>query len=119
MPAPASFETPNAVMRTYASPEHTGTALAVWRAEMAPGAAGPDHVVDVEQILVVIEGRLDAEVGDETHALAAGDSLVLPAGVRRRLHTAGDAPVAFLACSPGGAIATAAGRDPVTIPWAR
>lgn len=36
------------------------------RPEMAPGAAGPSHIVDVEQVVVVLEGTL----GDD-HLVAA------------------------------------------------
>ena len=115
---PATFETPNAVMQTYASPALTGSPLAVWRTEMAPGAAGPLHSASTEQVLVMLEGELGVAVAGRTQTLRAGESIVLEAGVERRLHNAGAGGVAFLACSPPAATATVPGREAVPIPWA-
>jgi quercetin dioxygenase-like cupin family protein len=116
---PTEFETPNAVMRTYASPSLTGSPLSVWRAEMAPGAAGPEHAASAEQVIVVLAGELTAAVAQRSSVLAAGDSLVIAAGVQRRLSNAGPAPVAFMACSPPAPTATRPGGSPEPIPWAR
>jgi quercetin dioxygenase-like cupin family protein len=115
---PAEFATPNAVMRTYASPSLTGSPLAVWRAEMQPGAAGPLHAASGEQVLVVLDGELTAAVGGRAAVLAAGDSIAIPAGAERRLSNAGKAPVAFLACSTPEPTATVGGGEPQPIPWA-
>jgi quercetin dioxygenase-like cupin family protein len=115
---PAEFATPNAVMRTYASPSLTGSPLAVWRAEMAPGAAGPLHAASAEQVIVVLEGELEASVRGRTTVLGTGDSIVVPADAERRLANAGTAPVAFLACSPPAPTATRGGGAPEPIPWA-
>jgi quercetin dioxygenase-like cupin family protein len=115
---PTEFETPNAVMRTYASPSLTGSPLAVWRAEMAPGSAGPEHAASAEQVIVVLDGELTASVDQRSSVLAAGESLVVEAGVQRRLSNAGTTPVAFLACSPPAPTATRPGGSPEPIPWA-
>ena len=115
---PAEFATPNAVMRTYASPSLTGSPLAVWRAEMAPGAAGPLHSASAEQVIVVLEGELTASVSGRTTVLGAGDSVVVPADAERRLANAGAAPVGFLVCSPPAPTATRGGGEPEPIPWA-
>jgi quercetin dioxygenase-like cupin family protein len=115
---PTTFETPNAVMHTYASPALTGSPLAVWRTEMAPGAAGPLHSASTEQVLVVLEGELGVSVAGRAQALRPGEAIVLQAGAERRLHNAGAGSVAFLACAPPAATATVPGREPVPIPWA-
>lgn len=73
-------ETPNAVMTTFASPTLGGAERAVWRVDMRPGATGPVHVFDVEQVWVVIDGAAGVEIGEEAHALAEGDTAVIPAG---------------------------------------
>lgn len=113
------IETPNALMRTYASPSAGGAGLAVWRTDMAPGASGPLHRVGTEQVVVVLEGRLGAEVDGAAHVLEAGDAIVLDAGCQRRLSNPGDAPVVTLAVSRPGATATVGDAEPVPIPWAR
>ncbi len=112
-------ETPAATMRTYASPTTAQPApLAVWRTEMKPGSAGPVHTVDVDQVVVVVDGTLVAHLGGQEEELPAGDSVLLPAGVARRL-VAGSSGVVTLTTSMPGATATAGDADPVPVPWTR
>ncbi len=111
-------ETPNAVMYTYASRHVTGSELAVWRVEMEPGAAGPVHAVDVEQILVVLEGVLELDVDGTTTDLGPHGSKVLPADVQRRLTNNSPGSAVAIVCSRSGARASTAERRNVTIPWA-
>ncbi|MFI8080529.1 cupin domain-containing protein [Kitasatospora sp. NPDC086009] len=101
-------ETPNAAMTTLASPTQGGSAVAMWRVEMAAGGQGPLHVFDVEQVWTVLTGALSVELGEDAFALAAGDTAVLPAGVARRI-SAGEAVTALVA-APGGARVSVAGR---------
>lgn len=106
-------ETPNAVMRRY-----PGTALAVWRTEMAPGASGPHHVVDVEQVVVVLAGRLEATLDGDVRILGPGDAATLPAGSVRQMANPHDAPlITVTAAAPGGR-AQVGDAAPVPIPWA-
>ncbi len=84
--------TPNATMTTLASPTLGATAgLSVWRVEMAAGSAGPPHVVDTEQVWTVVDGTLQVEAGGAAHTVAAGDTVVLPAGAERRVRAPGPA----------------------------
>jgi quercetin dioxygenase-like cupin family protein len=105
-------ETPNATMRRYRA-----GALALWRTEMAASAAGPEHVVDVEQTVVVIAGRLAVTVNGVDYDLGAGDALGLPAGAVRRVCNACDEVVVALWSSLPGAHARVGDGDPVLIPW--
>jgi quercetin dioxygenase-like cupin family protein len=112
-------ETPAATMRTYASPTTARRApFAVWRTEMKPGSAGPVHTVDVDQVVVVVDGTLVAHVGGQAEEVPPGDSVLLPAGIARRL-VAGSSGVVTLTTSTPGAMATAVGAVPVPVPWAR
>ncbi|MFJ9947744.1 cupin domain-containing protein [Kitasatospora sp. NPDC091207] len=95
-------------MTTLASPGQGGSALAMWRVDMASGGQGPLHVFDVEQVWTVLTGALTVELGGETFALAAGDTAVLPAGLTRRI-SAGAAVTALVA-APGGARVSVVGR---------
>jgi len=94
-------ETPNAVMTTLASPTQGGTANSLWRVAMKEGGQGPLHVFDVEQIWAVLSGSATIELGDETFAVADGDTVVLPAGVARRITAEGAFEAVVTA--PGGA----------------
>jgi quercetin dioxygenase-like cupin family protein len=111
--------TPAATMRTYASPTTALPApVAVWRTEMAPGSAGPVHSVDVDQVVVVVEGVLVAELDGAQEEIATGDSVLLAAGAERRL-VAGHGGVVTLTSSVPGGTARAGGAEPVPVPWAR
>ena len=115
--APA-VTTPNAVMRTYASPATNGAAVAVWRTEMAGGAQGPRHVVSEDQVLVVLEGEASVDLDGQTMVLGSGDSVLLPRGVERVVASRGR-PLTMLTCGVPAASATVDGGEPVAIPWTR
>lgn len=117
-PVPRRHETPNAVMHTYASRSLTGTDLAVWSVEMDPGASGPVHTVDGEQILVVIDGELQLNLGGQTRTLRRGMSAVLPAGEERQLVNLAGSPAVTLVSSRSGVRASTAQQDGVPLPWA-
>ncbi|MFI9363494.1 cupin domain-containing protein [Kitasatospora sp. NPDC053057] len=82
------IETPNAVMTTLASPTQGATALAQWRVEMPADRQGPLHAMDTEQIWTLLTGSATVSLAGETLTVGAGDTLVLPADVPRRLATA-------------------------------
>ncbi len=115
---PQRHETPNAVMYTYASRHLTGSELAVWRVEMEPGAAGPAHAVDTEQVLVVLQGRLQLDVDGTTTELGPDGSKVLPANAQRQLTNGSPGSTVAIVCSRSGARASTAERTDVKIPWA-
>jgi quercetin dioxygenase-like cupin family protein len=73
--------------------------------------------VDTDQVVVVVRGRLSAEVDGHSCQVPAGDSLVLPAGAQRRL-TADDDVVTLTASTPAATARVGQG-DPVPVPWTR
>ncbi|GAA1267012.1 hypothetical protein GCM10009677_19270 [Sphaerisporangium rubeum] len=95
-------ETPNAVMTTFASPAQGGAGIAVWRVDMAAGQAGPPHAFDVEQVWTVLDGGATVELGDETSEVAAGDTVVMAAGVPRRVRSGTGGLSAVVAAPAGG-----------------
>ena len=78
-------ETPNAVMTTLASPTLGGSAQSLWQVRMAPGQAGPLHLMDREQVWNVLDGGATVELAGREYLLTAGDTVVLPAGAGRRV----------------------------------
>ncbi|WP_406198129.1 cupin domain-containing protein [Kitasatospora sp. NBC_01560] len=96
-------ETPNAVMTTFASPAQGGTGLAMWRVEMGAGKQGPLHVFDVEQIWTVLGGGATVELGADELAVGAGDTVIMPAGVARRITTGTAGGFTAVVAAPGGA----------------
>ena len=112
--------TPNAVMTTCASPTQGGSGIAVWRVDMSPGATGPLHAFDVEQVWTVLDGGATVTLADGDGAevgVAPGDTLVLLADVLRRITA--DPAIGFraLVAAPAGARATVPGGEPVVPAW--
>lgn len=109
--------TPNGTMTTFASPTQGGAVQALWQVEMPPGAVGPLHVMDGEQVWTVLGGGAHVDVGGGREELRAGDTLVLPAGVPRRIHADHDGGLTAVVTGRGGAVASGPDRDPVVPGW--
>ncbi|HEY3691413.1 MAG TPA: cupin domain-containing protein [Pseudonocardiaceae bacterium] len=109
--------TPNAVMITHASPTQGGTALAVWSVEMAPGAAGPRHSFDVEQVWTLLAGAASIELDGEALAVGAGDAIVMPAGVLRQVQADPLAGFTAVVAASAGARASTSEGEPVLPAW--
>ncbi|MBV8601324.1 MAG: cupin domain-containing protein [Candidatus Eremiobacteraeota bacterium] len=71
--------------------ERTQTAMMTLKPGEASGPLENDHPQS-EQVVLLLEGRLLAEVGDERSSLEAGDVVTIPAKVAHRLTNDGDIP---------------------------
>lgn len=102
-------DTSNGVMTTSASPTLGGTSgLSLWWVEMAPGASGPLHAFDAEQLWSVVAGSATVTVDGTVLELSAGDTLVLPAGAPRQVRARSELHVAV--CGAGTAVASVPGE---------
>ncbi|RZJ44383.1 MAG: cupin domain-containing protein [Brevundimonas sp.] len=111
-------ETPNAVMTTLASPTLGGSALALWRVEMTPGAVGPEHRFDVEQIWTLVAGAGDVVIEGLSQAVGPGDTVVLRAGELRQVRADAVTGLQAFVVAPGQARAILAdGTDRGVPPW--
>jgi quercetin dioxygenase-like cupin family protein len=110
-------ETPNAVMTTLASPSQGGAGQAVWRVDMRPGQAGPRHSMDTEQVWTVLDGSASIDADGEQITVGAGDTLILPAGLPRRISADPAAGLAAIVAAPAGGRAHTADAAPVAPPW--
>lgn len=111
-------ETPNAVMTTFASPtQGASQELSLWQVDMRAGQAGPEHVFDSEQVWHVLDGTVEFNVDGQSATLAAGDSLVLPAGVCRQVTAVTQARM--VVCGHGHAVVSVPGEASSrgTPPW--
>jgi quercetin dioxygenase-like cupin family protein len=77
------------------SAEGTAAAATVWM-ELAPGAALPEHTDSAEELLLVVDGEVEASVGDERATLRAMELAVVPALVPHGLQNVSDRPAKIL-----------------------
>jgi quercetin dioxygenase-like cupin family protein len=112
--------TPNAVMTTLASPTQGDTdALSMWRVTMDAGQTGPVHTFDVEQVWHLLDGAATITLGDDDMHVLPGDTVVMAAGMLRRIATTLGA--VFVVCGKSAGQATPMADDgegrPVSPAW--
>lgn len=95
-------QAPSGLVTTLASPAQGGAGLAVWRMDITPGAAGPVHAYDTEQVWTVIGGRATVELDGGTVTVGPGDTLVIPAGATRQMTADPQAGVSAISITPAG-----------------
>ncbi len=62
-----------------------------------PGAGAPLHLHAVEEVLTILAGRAEVQVGEEKAIAGPGCSIVVPAGARHGFINVGDGPLHVLA----------------------
>src|SRR5438093_988023 len=77
------------------SADGTAALATVWM-EIAPGAVLPEHTDSAEELLLVVEGEVEASVGGETATLQKLELAVVPALVPHGLRNLGDRPARVL-----------------------
>lgn len=82
------------------SAEGTSALATVWM-EVAPGGALPEHTDSAEEILLVVDGEVEAFVGDETKTLHARELAVVPALAPHGLRNVTDRPANVLGVFAG------------------
>jgi quercetin dioxygenase-like cupin family protein len=119
-PEPAhTTATPNATMTRLATPTLGSRTLSTWRVEMEAGATGPTHTVDREQVWTLTTGTLTfTTTGEGEGALVtAGQTVVVPAGLERRVQAGDRGARAHVAMPSDGRVSTPE-QGPHPLPWA-
>jgi mannose-6-phosphate isomerase-like protein (cupin superfamily) len=116
-PAP-THDLGGARFTSLATPTRGSLDTAVWQVEILPGTPATPHSLTREEVFVVLEGRASVRIDGTAEAAAAGDAIVVPAGVDFELSNAGEEPLRLVCCLPVGGQATMAGGVPFTPPWA-
>jgi len=112
------FTLPGVTFIGLASPSRGAKENAVWRLIMAPGVAPLPHRLTREEIFVATAGTAVATLAGEVHTLAAGDSIVVPAGIDFSLATPGGEGFEAVVILPVGGQAMIGDEAPFTPPWA-
>ena len=101
-----------------ATPTRGTVDTAVWTVEIEPGTPATPHSLTREEVFVVLEGIAAVRIGGDEEVAAAGDAIVVPAGVDFELTNAGDAPMRLVCCFPVGGQARLGDGSTFTPPWA-
>lgn len=113
-------ETPNGNAALALATASRGTAeVSVIRQRQKPSGFNPPHTHDREEVLVLLEGRLDVTMNDATHTLSAGDAIIIPAHTPHHLRNAGPTNAEWLLVAPAGYRFFHASGEEASPAWAR
>lgn len=65
------------------------TQLCIFEQWCDPGCGAPTHLHAVEEVLTVLEGQAEVSLGDEKSPMTAGQSLIVPAGIKHGFRNTG------------------------------
>ncbi|MFJ7587067.1 cupin domain-containing protein [Streptomyces sp. NPDC097617] len=110
--------TPNATMTGLAAPSRGSCELSSWHVVMPAGSTGPEHSVSREQVWTLTAGFLEVTCEGRTERVTAGQALVLPPDVPRRIHAA-ETFEAYVAMRADGVVTVPGEEGTRVLPWAR
>ncbi|MEW6661592.1 MAG: helix-turn-helix domain-containing protein [Bacillota bacterium] len=72
--------------------------MEVWMGRLAPGAVSCDTPLSHqgEECIVVLQGKMEVQLGEETHVLDEGDTIYYFGAVPHKLKSVGDQELVFL-----------------------
>ena len=92
---------PGVPRATLVGAEHGSHSLWVGHLEIGPGASVTTHIhPDTEEAMVIVEGELQAVLGDDVVTLGPGDTVLAPAGIKHGFVNRSSEKAALLAVFP-------------------
>jgi mannose-6-phosphate isomerase-like protein (cupin superfamily) len=113
-----TITTPAAVMVGLAAPSQGSSELSTWLIRMTPDGASPVHIIDREQVWMLLSGTFEFTVDDETVKVGAGEALVVSAGSVRQFRTRAEAAEALVCMAAGGQAGVPGSDAKQQLPWA-
>ncbi|QIS03354.1 cupin domain-containing protein [Nocardia brasiliensis] len=113
------FENDHASFIGLAAPSRGATENCAWRLILKPGVDAPPHALDREEIFVAVSGAMNVTIDGETHTVATGDALVVPAHQQFAMTNPHDEPFEAIVVLPVGGHGLLPGQPPITAPWMR
>ncbi|KIA64275.1 cupin domain-containing protein [Nocardia vulneris] len=113
------FENEHASFIGLAAPSRGATENCAWRLTLEPGVDAPPHALDREEIFIAVSGAMTVTIDGETHTVAAGDALIVPAHQQFAMANPHAEPFEAVVVLPVGGQGLIPGQPPVTAPWAR
>jgi quercetin dioxygenase-like cupin family protein len=71
---------------------------------LEPGGCVPPHTDSAEEVVLVMEGTVEAHVGDESGTLEAGGMVLIPAMARHSIRNVGDGTARMLGFFSGAEV---------------
>lgn len=109
---------PNATMTGLAAPSRGSAELSTWTVEMEAGATGPEHSISREQVWTVTAGALEVTCDGRIEKVSAGQTLILPPALVRRIH-APERAEAHVSMRSDGVASVPGTEGTRELPWAR
>lgn len=94
------------------------TDMCVYRVELPAGTPGLPHTVSHEAVVVVLDGQVQFQLGDDTTTLAQGEAAVVPPGQLMSVNTTAQ-PATIMTSTKLGFQATMTDGSRLTPPWSR
>lgn len=92
--------------------------LSVWRQSMAPGCATPPHRHDCEEVVLVLEGSGEVDIGGRRLAFGPDTTLVLPPNVPHQIFNTGSVTLTTVAAFSATPVGTfMPDGAPLELPW--
>jgi len=114
------FEVHGVMFRSFVSTAAGATQLAGWCAEFSPMTPGVPHRMSREEVLYVLDGAVDVEVGEERFVAAAGDCVVVPPETRFRISNNSEASArAWVTTTLGMTATIEPTEEQMNPPWAQ
>ena len=95
---------PGADRWTLVDGERGADSLSVGDLHLAPDATVRTHTHPTEEAMVILEGELDAILGDEVVKVTAGDTVLAPIGVKHGFLNRSGKPARLMAIFPTATI---------------
>jgi quercetin dioxygenase-like cupin family protein len=95
---------PGADRWTLVDGERGAESLSVGDLHLAPDATVRTHTHPTEEAMVILEGELDAILGDEVVKVTAGDTVLAPIGVKHGFLNRSGKPARLMAIFPTATI---------------
>ncbi len=103
---------------SYATPLTGSKELCAWRGEIPAGTKAPAHTVNREEIFHLLDGELLITLDDDTHRIAAGDTVIINPGATLSVENPTDRTAVSWVTTSIGLQATLADGTVITPPWA-
>jgi len=111
-----TFALGNLAITSFVAPARGGYECALYRVDVPPGEGLPPHRHDHLDVFTVLAGGGRFYLDDETHELEAGDSVVVPVGVRHYLEAGAAGAELMVAMLAGTKMVRDDGSEAVP-PW--